>query len=537
MRMLWDHPALRPTLFALLLLATGIALWLPAARWLGWLALAATLLLAALVLRDGRSATRRQGALQQLEQILSGESEQPPLATLTQLALQVAPDASAATFYLVDAHGQLQYGRPSLRNPLAMTAPVVAPPALAQRALQERRPLQAQQLAPGAALNASESIAGLTPLFAAPLAVHGVPMGVLVLSGPPGGRWNASQEPQVVLVAQTAGILLREEQLRVALQEDLPQDGTILNAMSDPVVVLDQHDHIVLHNPALAGILGPDLGALRGARLQVNNPDPRIQRLAYLVGDATGDRPTRRRLTIDEPIRATLEIETSAVRDRGGRRLRVVAMHDVTSSQVGLEAQTLLLRATAEGLQEPLAALSSAPAQGAMARHAQRLERLRQDLEAVAEPMENLAHSASTTAPWGIVRERLLAALPRNLARRLTVHAHPALDQQAVPERWLGHLLLTLVEETGRREQGRLGLDVEGTPGEMVFSVRITGGGTPPENEENSLGFEANQSTLSLHVARRLAEALGGYLWEAQDTGALRYQLILPTVRIHRQGS
>ncbi len=100
-----------------------------------------------------------------------------------------------------------------------------------------------------------------------------------------------------------------------------------------------------------------------------------------------------------------------------------------------------------------------------------------------------------------------------------------------MPDRWLDHLLLTLLEETGRREAGSLSLDVEGKPGEMVFSVRTSPSEHDAGGNTNSLGFGASQTTLSLHVAHRLAEALGGYLWEASDAGALRYQLILPTAR------
>jgi hypothetical protein len=130
---------------------------------------------------------------------------------------------------------------------------------------------------------------------------------------------------------------------------------------------------------------------------------------------------------------------------------------------------------------------------------------------------------------------RLENDLPRPIARRLQVHSHPALEAQQVPDRWLDHLLLTLIEETGRRSaEGLLSLDIEGKPGEMVFSVRSASGEAPEGSAENSLGFGASQTTLSLHVARRLAEALGGYLWQASDAGALRYQLILPTARRRR---
>jgi hypothetical protein len=145
--------------------------------------------------------------------------------------------------------------------------------------------------------------------------------------------------------------------------------------------------------------------------------------------------------------------------------------------------------------------------------------------------MENLSQSALPTVAWEEVLARLQDELPHSISRRLQVHSHPALSVHPVPDRWLDHLLLTLIEEAGRPGEETLSLDVEGRPGELVFSVRASASGMPEGAQVNSLGFGASQATLSLHVARRLAEALGGHLWQAQDSGALRYQLILPTIR------
>jgi hypothetical protein len=298
-------------------------------------------------------------------------------------------------------------------------------------------------------------------------------------------------------------------------------------------VVLDHEDRVVRHNPSLATILGPQLSDLHGLRLQVRSPDPRIQRLAYLVGDTSVRAPVRRHLAIDEPIHAVLDIEVTPVRDAAGRRLKVVTMHDVTATSDALDAQTHLLRATAYGLQGPLAALSGGD-RATLSGPARQLERLRQDLLAVAEPMENLAESARPTIPWEALLRRVQGELPQGVAERLQAHSHPALATHPVPERWLGHLLLSLIEETGRHGgDSAIILDVEGRPGELVFTVRAATNTGNGEERENPLGFGASQSTLSLHVARRLASALGGYLWKAPEPEALRFQLILPTARQH----
>lgn len=496
---------------------------------------ASLILLAALgglAVRRWQGQMRHRSALQRLQEMLAAQSETAPLAALASLTLELVPSAARAAVYLCDPQGRLQYASAVAPTPSAGgSQELFAAPALAQRALQERHALRASELAPGAALADGQKRDTLLPAYAIPLISEETPAGVLVLSAAREQALNGEEETNATLVALAAGLLLREQRLRRALSEDTPHGTVILNALTDALLVLDRDDRIVLYNPALAGILGPNLEGLSGAKLQVRCTDARIQRLAYLVGDTSAERPSRRRLSIDEPIRAVLDVEITPVHDHAGRWLRIVTMHDVTSTSDALDAQTLLLRATAHGLQAPLAALSAARTEVPLAQTARQLERLRQDLQAVAEPMENLAQSATPTVRWEMVLQRLYRDLPEETANRLKVHAHPAMNAQPVPDRWLDHLLLTLLEETGRREAGSLSLDVEGKPGEMVFSVRTSPAEHDADGSTNSLGFGASQTTLNLHVARRLAEALGGYLWEARDAGALRYQLILPTAR------
>ena len=513
--------------------ATGLAL--------RGLALALTVGLALTLVRDRRQVARRARALASLHRLAAAPGGSTPLQPLVALARELIPAAARCTIHLTDAQGRLQYaqvaaGAAAARAHAAASsdAAPVAPPPLAQRAAQERRSLRASDLAPGAALASGQAEEASTPVLAVPLCPGEEPLGVLVVYAPVDRPLNAEDETSATLLALVAGLALREQRLRDALQSATPHGELILDTLTDALVVLDHEDRVLLHNPALAAILGPDLAGLQGARLQVRSGDQRIQRLAYLVGDTTPQTPVRRHLTIDEPIHAVLDVETVPVRDPAGRWLRVVTMRDVTHTSDALDAQTQLLRATAHGLQAPLAALSTGPANQGLALPARQLERLRQDLLAVAEPMENLTQSAVPTVTWELVLERLKEDLPRDILRRLQVHSHPALNGQRVPDRWLDHLLLTLTEEAGRSTEGTLSLDVEGRPGEMVFSVRAAPGDAPTEDAANSLGFGASQTTLSLHVAHRLAEALGGYLWQAQDAGALRYQLILPTARRHR---
>jgi PAS domain-containing protein len=517
---------------------------------LRWAALALTAGLGFTLLLEARRRAHRRRALEKLRQLVAAPGTPVPLQALVASALDLIPTAAGCAIHLADEQGRAQYAQAQAtagqRQPLVRasitsdapriiaTSPMPAP-ALAQRALQERRSLRATDLAPGAALASGIATGGIAPLLAVPICPGDEPLGVLVISASAKRLLSTEDEAAAALVALVAGLLLREQRLREALQTETPHANLILNAITDALVVLDYEDRVVLHNPALAAILGPNLAGLKGVKLQVRSTDDRIQRLAYLVGDTTLQTPSQRHITIDEPIHAVLDVEIAPVRDHAGRWLRIVTMHDVTATSDALDAQTNLLRSTAHGLQAPLAALSAGPANQGLVQPARQLDRLRQDLLAVAEPLDNLAQSALPTVSWKELLARLENDLPRPIARRLQVHSHPALEAQQVPDRWLDHLLLTLIEETGRRSaEGLLSLDIEGKPGEMVFSVRSASGEAPEGSAENSLGFGASQTTLSLHVARRLAEALGGYLWQASDAGALRYQLILPTARRRR---
>jgi PAS domain-containing protein len=523
------------TILIVVLLALQCALVLIAggtpAGILRWLSLAVAAALLCVATYELRQQARREQDLDELRQLMAAPGAATPLQQLAGLALRLIPQATACAFHLTDEQGRLQYAQGLAPVPQKGTPAPVAPPALGQRALQERRTLRADELAPGAALAERDAASESVPVCAVPISPGEMPLGVLVISAPGRTVLGSKDQATAVLVAMIAGLLLREQRLRQALRTEIPHGDLILNTLTDALVVLDQEDRIVLHNPALAAILGPDLGGLVGSRLQVRGGDQRVQRLAYLVGDTSSQTATHRHLTIDEPIHAVLDVEITPVRDQVGRGLKVVTMHDVTSTSDALDAQTLLLRATAHGLQAPLAALSAGPANQGLTQPARHLERLRQDLLAVAEPMENLSQSALPTVAWEEVLARLQDELPHSISRRLQVHSHPALSVHPVPDRWLDHLLLTLIEEAGRPGEETLSLDVEGRPGELVFSVRASASGMPEGAQVNSLGFGASQATLSLHVARRLAEALGGHLWQAQDSGALRYQLILPTIR------
>jgi PAS domain-containing protein len=513
----------------------------PALRTLGTvLLLGATLGLGTLLVGTSRRRVRTERGLAQVAALMAAPAHAgPALQQLAEAALALVPGASRCAIHLCDGQSRLLYaqavapavtgGQSTTHDPAAQAAPDMrAAPALAIRALQEQRPLHRDELAPSQ--GGPVDVAGRDPtaLYALPIGNGDAPLGALVLYGARDGRLEAGEEALAALVGTLAGTLLWQQRAHVSARQDPAQGELVLNALSDALLVLDHEDRVVRHNPSLAAILGPDLMDLAGQRLQVRSPDARIQRLAYLVGDTSSRTPTRRHLTIDEPIHAVLDIDITPVRDAAGQWLQVVSMHDVTVASDALDAQTHLLRATAHGLQAPLAALGDGPHIPALAQPSRQLERLRQDLLAVAEPLENLAEGAHITTPWQTLLNRIQGELPKDVARHLQVHSHPALAAQQVPDRWLGHLLLTLIEEATRRAgDGTVILDVEGRPGELVFTVRAAVPGASHDSE-NPLGFGASQSTLNLHVARRLATALGGYLWRAPDAEALRYQLILP---------
>jgi len=530
---------IRPAMLVLvMLLALNVALVTlgsSASPALRWLILALTCALGASLLAERRAQARAQRAIYSLGEILSSPGPGSPLQSLASLALELIPGACRCAIHLTDPQGRLEYARAVAPQASGAPLPLLAASPLALRALQERRSLTADDLAPSAMLAQGES-EGLAPACAVPIGSEEM-LGVMVLYTRGGHRLDTQELAHATLLALATGVLLREERLREAIRSEAPSGELILNTLTDALVVLDDEDRVLLYNPALAAVLGPELSGLKGAHLQVRSTDVRVQRLAYLVGDTSGDRPRRRQLAIDEPVHAVLEIETVPVRDPSGRWLRVVTMHDVTASTDAAEAQTHLLRATAHGLQAPLAALTTGPAAEGLAQPTRALERLRQDLLAVAEPLENLAQSATPTVPWSVVLGRLEAELPYAIANRLRVHSHPALDGEPVPDRWLDHLLLTLIEQAGRGGEGPLSLDVEGRPGELVFSVRGPSPGREAAAPENPLGFGASETTLSLQVAHRLAQAIGGHLWQAQDEGALRYQLILATAsrRAHQR--
>ncbi len=471
--------------------------------------------------------------LLEISQELTARSELGDLLDhIVKAIAELVPAAEKCVIHFLDPTGRRLYPRYVSHAGPGRMAGMPADSGIAGQALQQLDTLLVEDVRRERGFLPLQSEPDLRALLVAPLYIGRERLGTLSLNSASPGAFGAQDKMLVALLAAQASIALYQHRLLTIASQERRHSELVLDSLADALLVLDHEQRIVRHNPALATILGPDLTDLIGGVVQLQSPDFRLQRLAYLIGDCTAEVPTQRSVTIDEPVHAVLEIDVTPVADAAGRWLRVVAIHDRTALSDELDAQTRLLRAAAHGLQAPLAALASTVEPALRAESARRLERLRQDLLALSEPMEALTLNGEAPVPLRAVLDRLPAELPPAAEKALQVRVAPGLGMQRVQGRWLGHLLAHLVEQTwGRAGASRVTLDVEGDAEEMIFTVHAshaTARPGPSEEEVDRLGFGASQDALTMLAARRLAEALGGHLWMQPAAGGARCQLILP---------
>ncbi len=503
--------------------------WAVAARLCAFTLCLGLILLVYLRLRE--QETRYQ-VLLEISQELTSQTELGDLLDhIVRAIAALVPAAEKCVIHFLDPTGRRLYPRYVSHAGSGRMVGMPADSGIAGRALQRLETILVNDVRREPGFLPLQSEADLRALLVAPLYIGRERLGTLSLNSASPGAFGPQDRILVTLLAAQASIALYQQRLQTLANQARQHSELVLDSLPDALLVLDDEQRLLRHSPALATVLGPDLAGLVGQRVQIQSSDSRLQRLAYLIGDCDAETPTRRRVTIEEPVHAALEVDVTPVADEAGRWLRVVVMHDVTHLTDALQEQTRLVRAIAHGLQAPLASLAAA-ASPETAAAARRLERLRQDLVALSEPMEALRLEAEALVPLRAVLDRLPADLPPDLAEGLRVHVSPALALQRVRGRWLGHLLAHMLEKAWAQSgAAELALVVSGDAEELVLSVRSAHGAVPrqlPQEEMDRLGFGTSQEALTLLVMRRLAEALGGHLWMQPEVGGLCSQLILP---------
>lgn len=500
--------------------------------------LATTLALLLVVHLRERQRVHERRVLLELGQAVTSRSDLGDLMDrCVQAAAALVPAADTCVIYLLDPSGRrlnLRYVSDSQHGEVTG---VDAGSGLAAAVLQHLQTLQVDDARLDPDARSLSSDGRLRSLLVAPLHMGQERLGLLCLGSALRGLFTPQDRTLATLLAGQAASALYRHRLEAVVRQERQQSGLVLDSLTDALMVLDHASYIIQHNPALTTVLGPDLSGLVGSKVQVQSADPRLQRLAYLIGDCAKETPTRRSITIEEPVHAVLEIDVNPITDEAGRCMRVVVIHDVTPISDALAEQTRLLRAVAHGMQAPLAVLAATDEPVARSPIARQLERLRQDLLVLTEPMEALALDNEAPVPLRAVLDRLPIELPPESAHALEVRIHDRLAMERVRGRWIGHLLGHLIQEIWARTHSQIVLDVEGQPKELVFTVRAPEGvvtGAWLDEGVDLLGFGANQGALAMLVSRRLAEALGGYLWTRPDGGAPRCQVILPLSK-HRQ--
>jgi len=320
----------------------------------------------------------------------------------------------------------------------------------------------------------------------------------------------------------------------------------LIEALPDPLTVLDQDRRIVHINRAFETTFGWDAGDAIGRTADLVLPDPKAWIAVaetLRLGMLAGARPPLE-LTFRSQDGRAIECEVSVRRvadPAGGPVLYMLRAHDVTERKRMQRLQDRFVSTVSHELRTPLTALSGAirllEAQDAKARSAQQAELVRiarrnsdrllrlvndiLDLSRMSSGRLLLEPTDVEVAPLIAEAVRSIEPFAKEMAVRLGVHSPPQLTLFIDPQR-LEQILLNFLSNAVKYSPpgSEVVVTAERLDGRVRITVNDRGPGIAPEHLESV--FESfvqihtqdarrqGGSGLGLTIARALAEQMGG---------------------------
>jgi two-component system, OmpR family, phosphate regulon sensor histidine kinase PhoR len=315
------------------------------------------------------------------------------------------------------------------------------------------------------------------------------------------------------------------------LEQDRAEVGTIFEHMTDGVVVLDGHEHVVLSNPAADRMVGGSIG--------VDHPE--LLALMQLARGGSEDRPVMRLLELDGPgeRRWVQAIATRLPEDR-----QLLVLQDISDLRRAEAARRDFVANVSHELRTPVAALKALVEtleQGAIDDPLEGPEFLRlmhTEVDGLAQLIAELLELARAEAgrlelhlapcrAEELVSEAAERARPA--ARQANLHVEVAVDREAplwvdADSRRIGQVLSNLLGNATKftPPDGRIEVGARCAGERVELWVADTGVGI--ETAQLSRVFERFYKTdpsraagtgtgLGLAIAKHLVLAHGGQIW------------------------
>ncbi len=510
-----------------------------------------------------REIEQQQTLLKISQEILTKYELGDLLDYIVQAILKQVPLTDKCVIHLLDEPGRRLYPRYSSQPDWERTLGMPADRGIAGLALQELRTVLIPDVRRSTEFLPLQSGGELRALMVAPLHAQGKPLGTISLNSREAGAFTEQDSLLVTTLAAQASAAIYQAQLYAAARRDTHYVETIINNLTDGIVVLDAEARIVRYNPSLAHILGIDASRLIGQKVEEKSEHEGLRRLASLLGDHLSDLHASYETEVETeyPLHTALKISAIPAPDQEGNSGQIIVLHDETEQRDRIRAQASCLSAAAQEMRAPIEAIRGYATlllsydlpseQRALLQWARlirdqtaRLLRLSQDLADIAPTDDGAFIAAAEPTDICELVEAAADELERALQQSnvaIQVRCPPDLPLLTLDAERVRHVLLYLLEDALNRAHsgGRLVVGVEVSLDELTISLADDGQPIPADIQTRVFeGFfrlagelpqGVNVTGLGLYLSRRLAERLGGYLWLAENRpGNVEFRFILP---------
>ena len=508
-----------------------------------------------------RDAEQSQAILRISQGLSSRVELEDFLDYIVRSILHLVPHADKCVIHLLDEEGQRLYPRYSSQPDRERALGMPADQGVAGQALKDLHTKTIPDVRKNPDFLPLRSGPELRSLIVTPLYVQGQRLGTLSLNSKSPGPFTARDEELVTTFSAQASTAIYQAQLYAKSLRERHFIEAIINNLSEGLLVLDAHNRIIRYNPALAHLIGTDVPDLIGQTVDESAEEATLRQLASLLGECQDIKHEyQRKVHIDEPIRAILQITVSPVREKGDNWERIIIVRDQTEMIDQVQAESSLIAGASRELTPPLETIqgyamllrSDEHSQHASAIHwidriqeaGTRLLRLAKGLGDLSDIRAGSLHLTLEPVAIGDVLADVIQEISPAAERKgasIDLRCPPNLPRFTIDLDRTQHVLLTLLENSLHRavQGGHITIEAQANLSELTLSLSDDGVPIPkklrarifqgPYCPNGARPQDATGTGFALYLSRRIVEALGGYLWMPENgEGKTTFRLFLP---------
>lgn len=401
----------------------------------------------------------------------------------------------------------------------------------------------------------------LESVISLPLIVGAEAIGMLGVASVVPERFNSTHLELLATVANQAAVAINNSRLYKQTLLEKQQLETILNNMSDGLLVLDENWRVVTMNPTLERMLGLEAKEVLGRCPSEASSDPRLASLATLCGGRGPDSPFDRSgveanvvewdVTLNTSGRRAVRASAAVDTDAAGRYLgEVMVVHDVTRERELEQMKSDFLANTSHELRTPLHSIkgfiklllegkvpdpdSQREFLTIIKEQSDLLGILVDDLLDVSRiDAGHLELNRDQLSMGSVIDKtvRKLANLANDKGIEFEISVSPSLSIMQGDEGRLTQALTNLLGNAIKfsYEKGRIIVRAKTVDSEVLVQVVDHGLGIPPESIPRLFErfYQVDGSTtrqnpgtgLGLYITRQIIESHGGRIWVESKVG------------------